>query len=279
VRRPLGRRLDWNGRSYAAAAPSADEGAPARRPRRAHRTGVAAIDELLGRGGFARGELTELEGPTCSGKTQLALTAAALVALQGGAVLWIDSGSCAFSAARLHTILRARRPEGASVDDTLSLVRCDYAYDATALLALLDGARLGAPRAALIVVDSPFSVLAPNLGNCPHAHLLLARAARALSMLAAETGAAVVVTNHTVRAHDQAQTGGGARFGESWKGALGQAWMHAANTRLSLSAPSDSSPAKRRAACTKHPLRRCDGVASFAITNGGTADVATERRR
>mmetsp|Transcript_30569 Transcript_30569/g.103082 ORF Transcript_30569/g.103082 Transcript_30569/m.103082 type:complete len:99 (+) Transcript_30569:763-1059(+) len=98
-------------------------------------------------------------------------------------------------------------------------------------------------------------------------------------MLAAETGAAVVVTNHTVRAHDQAQTGGGARFGESWKGALGQAWMHAANTRLSLSAPSDSSPAKRRAACTKHPLRRCDGVASFAITNGGTADVATERRR
>src|SRR5262245_5227193 len=53
-------------------------------------TGSAAVDMLIG-GGLPRGRLVEMAGPWSSGKTALALAAAARVTAQGGLVAYIDA--------------------------------------------------------------------------------------------------------------------------------------------------------------------------------------------
>lgn len=53
-------------------------------------TGIAEIDELLN-GGLPIGAITELTGPTSSGKTSIALSALALRTQNGGVCAWIDA--------------------------------------------------------------------------------------------------------------------------------------------------------------------------------------------
>ncbi|WP_277555206.1 DNA repair and recombination protein RadB [Halobaculum limi] len=71
-------------------------------------TGSAALDDLLG-GGIERGVVTQLYGPPASGKTNLALTAAAEVAADGGSVLYIDTED--LSMTRFRDIAEARTDE------------------------------------------------------------------------------------------------------------------------------------------------------------------------
>ena len=52
-------------------------------------SGVVELDELLG-GGFPTGKLTEIGGSATSGRTSLALTAAAFATRQNHIVAWID---------------------------------------------------------------------------------------------------------------------------------------------------------------------------------------------
>ena len=66
-------------------------------------------------------------------------------------------GTCAFSAERLRDIVSARRrPEDAATEEALGRVRCAAAYDAAALLTLLDEAVEDTD--GLVVVDSPGAV-------------------------------------------------------------------------------------------------------------------------
>ncbi|GLI69005.1 hypothetical protein VaNZ11_013543 [Volvox africanus] len=53
-------------------------------------TGCSAIDTLLG-GGLREGTLVEIAGETCSGKTQLCLSATATTAYRGEAVMYVDT--------------------------------------------------------------------------------------------------------------------------------------------------------------------------------------------
>jgi DNA repair protein RadB len=53
-------------------------------------TGCSPIDELLD-GGFERGTVTQVYGPPASGKTNLALSAAVSVAVDGGRAVYIDT--------------------------------------------------------------------------------------------------------------------------------------------------------------------------------------------
>ncbi|SHG79779.1 DNA repair and recombination protein RadB [Halobaculum gomorrense] len=71
-------------------------------------TGSDALDDLLG-GGIERGVVTQLYGPPASGKTNLALTAAAEVAGDGGSVLYIDTED--LSMTRFRDIAEARSDE------------------------------------------------------------------------------------------------------------------------------------------------------------------------
>jgi recombination protein RecA len=54
-------------------------------------TGSIALDEALGRGGLPKGRIVELYGPESSGKTTLALTAAAWVQRAGRVAAFIDA--------------------------------------------------------------------------------------------------------------------------------------------------------------------------------------------
>jgi RecA/RadA recombinase len=75
--------------------PSQDPGVPAGRPNertdeRAIPTGFAALDAILGLGGFPRAAATALHGDGTSGKTTLALRAAAQAQAAGGLVAYLD---------------------------------------------------------------------------------------------------------------------------------------------------------------------------------------------
>src|SRR6188474_243627 len=54
-------------------------------------TGALSVDRALGIGGFPRGRITEIFGPESSGKTTLALHAAANAQKRGGVVAYVDA--------------------------------------------------------------------------------------------------------------------------------------------------------------------------------------------
>jgi RecA/RadA recombinase len=53
-------------------------------------TGCEPVDELLG-GGFERGAVAQVYGPPAAGKTNIGLSAAVSVALDGDRALYIDT--------------------------------------------------------------------------------------------------------------------------------------------------------------------------------------------
>jgi hypothetical protein len=56
-------------------------------------TGVLAVDGLL-RGGFPRGQMSEVHGPSSSGRTGLLLSLAAETTGRGELAAWVDPGDC-----------------------------------------------------------------------------------------------------------------------------------------------------------------------------------------
>ena len=210
-------------------------------------TGCAALDALLGGGGWRCAEVGEVEGPTASGKTQLLLATAAAAARAGRRVAWVDAGGASFHAGRFRELC----PGG------LGRVAVCACGDAHATLRALDRLPATAPG-DVVVVDAPARVLAPDLGgaNNPLGRALVAEVAAALNRVARERNVAVVVANATARARAGDADGGGAAFGQAWRGALWSAWVAAAQTRLSLAAP--GAPARRRAALARHPRVRPD---------------------
>ena len=107
-------------------------------------TGVESLDVLLG-GGLMTGELSELVGPSSSGKTQVC-HAAAVAAAAGqcnsstpSTVLYIDTCR-SFSAARAAEMMRALDGNGARAQRrALARIRCARTRDAFDLISLLDG--------------------------------------------------------------------------------------------------------------------------------------------
>ncbi|PKI36394.1 hypothetical protein CRG98_043176 [Punica granatum] len=154
----------------------------AQKNKRALSTGCERIDSLLN-GGLHEGHVTELAGPSSSGKTQLCLLAAANVAYQHkGGVTYVDTGN-SFSPKRIaHFIGQMCKGDGG---------------------------------VSLLIIDSISSLITPILGsNSPQGRALMISTGSLLKKLAHEYNIAVLVTNHTV---------GGNRgtikpaLGESWK--------------------------------------------------------------
>ncbi|XP_062193683.1 DNA repair protein RAD51 homolog 4 isoform X2 [Phragmites australis] len=170
-------------------------------------TGLEGIDTLLG-GGLRQGQVTEITGPSSSGKTQVCLHSASYVAARHmGAVMYLDTSN-SFSPSRIANITDelpislVQEPRHVRLKRAMSSIICESVFDIFALFEVLHRLELSllndkvnnvGSKVCLLIIDSISSLLAPIIGG------------KYLQ---------VQVTNHMVSA------GNGAlkpALGESWK--------------------------------------------------------------
>ncbi|KAK6144563.1 hypothetical protein DH2020_021383 [Rehmannia glutinosa] len=197
-------------------------------------TGCERIDVLL-QGGLREGHVTELVGPSSSGKTQICLKAASNVSRKySGTVMYFDTGN-SFSAKRIAQFLsQPSDPADIEVNKTvqrvMSSIVCHSIFDIFTLLDMLHQlmnnlkSQIGC-QVRMLIIDSLSSLIAPILGGGgAHGHSLMLTAGFLLKELAHEHNLSVVVTNHMVA-------------GEAGisKPALGESWKSIPHVRLLLS--------------------------------------------
>ncbi|KAL1201958.1 putative DNA repair protein RAD51 [Cardamine amara subsp. amara] len=198
-------------------------------------TGDKGTDSLL-QGGFREGQLTELVGPSSSGKTQFCLQAAASVAENHlGRVLYLDTGN-SFSARRIAQFI-CSSSDPALGQKVMIRISCHAVYDIYTMFETLQGLEVtlrsqvrrnvNEDRLRLLVVDSVSSLITPILGGSgSQGRALMVAVGYLLKKLAHEHSIAILVTNHTV--------GAGGEGGKT-KPALGETWKSIPHVRLMLS--------------------------------------------
>ncbi|CAA7026281.1 unnamed protein product [Microthlaspi erraticum] len=196
-------------------------------------TGDKGIDSLL-QGGFREGQVTELVGPSSSGKTQFCMQAAASVAEKYSArVLYLDTGN-SFSARRIAQFI-CSSSDAALRQKVLSRISCQMVYDVYTMFDMLHGLEVtlrsqaqmnvNEDRLQLLVVDSISSLITPILGGSgSQGRALMVAVGYMLKKLAHEHNIAILVTNHTVGAGEGGRT----------KPALGETWKSIPHVRLML---------------------------------------------
>ena len=206
-------------------------------------TGCDELDTVLA-GGVMTDEVTELIGPSSSGKTQLCLMLATNVcATTAASVLYIDT-SQSFSVERCSSIHRSwPADEVSELLPTLDRIRHQPCHSIHQLLAILHSLQheLQQARAAfaqslrVVIVDSIGALLAPVIGGGQQrGHALLSLAAHMLHSLATQHHLAVLLTNHTVARIDGRDRDDRAATGRRSQPALGESWRYVADTRLVL---------------------------------------------
>ncbi|XP_050935403.1 DNA repair protein RAD51 homolog 4 isoform X5 [Cucumis melo] len=190
--------------------------------------GFERVDVLLG-GGLREGQLTEIVGPSSSGKTQVCLRAASNVAKNYNAeVFYVDTGN-SFSPQRISGFVNWK--PGTALDWTCK----------------------GDRRVQFLIIDSISSLITPILGgSSSQGHALMISAGTLLKKIAHEHNIAVLVTNHTV---------GGDR-GTS-KPALGESWKSVPHVRLQLSRDAGSNV--YQASILKHSSMASGTAARFVM--------------
>ncbi|XP_023532265.1 DNA repair protein RAD51 homolog 4 [Cucurbita pepo subsp. pepo] len=229
-------------------------------------TGFEGVDTLLG-GGLREGLLTEIVGPSSSGKTQVCLRAASNVATNYNAkVFYLDTGN-SFSPQRISGFVNWK--SGPSIARTgqnmlqqvMSSISCHSVYDIFTFFDVLHQLEFnlrsqtckGDRRVQLLIVDSISSLITPILGgSSSQGHALMVSAGSLLKKIAHEYNIAVLVINHTV---------GGDR-GTS-KPALGESWKSVPHVRLQLSRDPGSSVCQ--ASILKHSSMASGMTARFVI--------------
>ncbi|KZV23933.1 hypothetical protein F511_23077 [Dorcoceras hygrometricum] len=225
-------------------------------------TGCERIDVLL-QGGLREGHVTELVGPSSSGKTQICLQAASNIAKNySGMVMYFDSGN-SFSPKRMAQFLnQSFNPDNSEVDQILERVMSSIlhysVFDIFALLDLLhqllhDFKSQMCFQVRMLILDSLSSLIAPVLGGGgAHGHALMVSTGFLLKELAHEHNLSVVVTNHMVAGEAGAS-----------KPALGESWKNIPHVRLLLSRyhATDS----RSISILKHPYLDTGKTVEFVI--------------
>ncbi|XP_025641890.1 DNA repair protein RAD51 homolog 4 isoform X1 [Arachis hypogaea] len=201
-------------------------------------TGFKGIDALLG-GGLRAGQLTELVGPSSSGKTQACLTSASTVAKNGGSVIYFDTGN-SFSPQHIAHLVGqtsgyviGNQAEPGPLQKVMERIICYSVFDIYQMFDVLQQLKINLKskivepdrRVQLLIVDSISSLITPILGGSgPQGHALMISAGYLLKKLADEHNIAVLVTNHMV-----------AGEGGTSKPALGESWKSVPHIRLLLS--------------------------------------------
>lgn len=149
-------------------------------------SGIPDLDRLLG-GGFPYGRLSEISGPSSSGRTSLALSLLAASVRPGGLAAWVDAAdafdpaSAAAAGAPLSRVLWVRAPGVAA-----ALRSTERLLEARGLaLVLLDLALPGAPP-HVAPAAWPRLLRAAQAGSAPLVVLAAGRIAGASATLALE---------------------------------------------------------------------------------------------
>ncbi|CAN6890740.1 unnamed protein product [Brassica oleracea] len=229
-------------------------------------SGDNGMNSLL-QGGYGEGQLTELVGPSSSGKTQFCMRAAASVAeKQEGSVFYIDTGN-SFSARRIAQFICGGSDAAALRKRVLSRISCHTVYDIYTMFDTLQGLEVALRsqvqmnvneyRLRLLVVDSISSTITPILGGSgSQGRALMVALGYMLKKLAHEHNIAVLVTNHTVGAGESGKT----------KPALGETWKSIPHVRLMLSRDN------RNSNCTISILKHTSMVRTYTrLTNQANA--------
>ncbi|XP_011623339.1 DNA repair protein RAD51 homolog 4 isoform X2 [Amborella trichopoda] len=229
-------------------------------------TGFDGIDTLLC-GGLCEGNLTELAGPSSSGKTQFCLHAAAHVAYTYMcSVLYLDTSN-SFSSKRIsyrvNRLLASpnKGEKGRSLEGIMSSILSHSVFDIFSMfetlhqleLSLSSQAEIQNSKLRLLIVDSISSLITPILGGKgPQGHSLMLNVGFILKKLAIDYNLAVLVTNHTVVGE-----------GGNSKPALGESWKSVPHTRLLLSRDQMSNICNM--SILKHTSMACGQTASFRL--------------
>ncbi|XP_031247553.1 DNA repair protein RAD51 homolog 4 isoform X1 [Pistacia vera] len=229
-------------------------------------TGFEGVDLLL-QGGLREGQLTELVGPSSSGKTQFCLQTAANVAVKNmGYVAYLDTGN-SFSPQRIaHFVGQIsesafNQTKQKIIQKAMSSILCHSVFDIFSMFDVLRQLEFdlrsqmdrGEYRVPLLIVDSISSLISPVLGGSgSQGRALMISAGFLLKKLAHEYNLAVLVTNHTV---------GGE--GGLAKPALGESWKSVPHVRLFLSRNRGSNICNM--SILKHPSMASGKVADFQI--------------
>ena len=154
-------------------------------------TGFAALDSALGAGGLPRGRITELFGPSSSGKTTLLLQTIAHVQSQGLTAAWIDADRSfdpAYAALLGVALDRLPVAQPDAAEQALEIAR-QLADSGAVDLLVVDSAAALVPRLEL---ETGIGQTAQGLHS-----RVLASGLRKLASALAKTGTAVVFLNQT----------------------------------------------------------------------------------
>ncbi|CQR53746.1 MULTISPECIES: DNA repair and recombination protein RadB [Haloferax] len=223
-------------------------------------TGCDALDDLLD-GGFERGTVTQVYGPSAAGKTNVALSAAVRVAAAGGTVVYIDTEG--LSVDRFQQLAEAVAPE--DVESVTSRLMISEAYDFEDQEQAVRDAEEFAASADLIVLDSAtgfYRLERTAEGDGGEALRRVARQVTHLLSLARKHDLAVVLTNQVYADPDTDRTRAlGGHTLEHWTGTV---------VRLDRFRGGN-----RRATLEKHRAKPAGETATFKITDRGlsAADV------
>ncbi|KAM7522247.1 hypothetical protein LguiA_012149 [Lonicera macranthoides] len=225
-------------------------------------TGCERIDALL-QGGLREGHLTELVGPSSSGKTQVCLQAASSIAKRySGSVVFVDTGNSLSPKRVAQIISQISDPADEEVNKVLERVMknivCHGVFNIFTLLDVLNQLKSNFKsqisfQVRLLIVDSISSLITPILGGSgAHGHALMISAGFLLKELAHEHNLAIIVTNHMV---------GGE--GGNLKPALGESWKSIPHVRLRLSRDQKSNICNM--SILKHPYMASRQEVKFMI--------------
>lgn len=221
-------------------------------------TGCGALDELLG-GGFERGVVSQLYGPPAAGKTNVALSAAVGVAVNGGQALYIDTEG--LSVDRFRQLIETSADE--PVEDVASKLIITDAVDFDEQQEAVRDAAAFAEQVDLIVLDSATGFYRLQRGDDEHGGDSLRAVARQITQLlslARKHDIAVVITNQVFTDPDSDRTRAlGGHTLEHWTGVV---------VRLDRFRGGN-----RRATLEKHRSKAAGEQTTFEITDAGLVDV------
>ncbi|KMZ70615.1 hypothetical protein ZOSMA_198G00150 [Zostera marina] len=223
-------------------------------------TGCEGIDTVLN-GGLRKGQLTELAGPSSSGKTQVCLCTALHVAdKEMGEVMFLDTGN-SFSSKRIASMMEKE----IRLERVMTRIFHQAVFDIFTMFTVLNDLCLNLRqeeernrerKLCLLIIDSISSLITPILGGKnSNGWSMMVSIGFLLKKLAYEHNIAVLVTNHTV---------GGERG--SSKPALGESWKCIPHVRLFLS--NDRETYIRNVSVLKHTSVILGRSSTFMINDG-----------
>ncbi|CAG8586536.1 12126_t:CDS:10 [Ambispora leptoticha] len=213
-------------------------------------TGCEKIDNLLS-GGIYPGEITEISGPSGTGKTQMAFFTAITTVISSNTVLYIDTLN-GFSSDRVVSLFlgsdrfASARDEGIDWIKVLECIRVVKCFDVYSVMEVIEAIGYNNndhdkqeeniksefyQNLKLIVIDSISAVLSSLLSSSTsQGHSLMVSLMRMLLTLAKKRNIGILLINTSVHAYPNNQAS--AFASTITKPALGMTWTYLTNVQL-----------------------------------------------